>query len=232
MAITEIPRSIALIPDGNRRWARAHALSIFNGYSLGVKKFIDFTGWCKSYGITNIAVWAFSTENFSRDAREVRTLFRIYKRMATDRSILRKLHANRLRLRIAGNKSLLPKDLLEALHNVEEQTKHYKDRAVHMLLGYGGKDDILHAARSAALAADRGSAVSEGLFRKYLFTSAVPEIDFIIRTSGEQRLSGLLPWQTCYSELYFSKKLWPDFTERDLHAALSEYGRRQRRFGK
>ena len=216
----------------NRRWARSHALSVFNGYNLGVKKFIDFTEWCKEYGINSVAVWAFSTENFSRDDKEVKTLFRIYRNIANDKGILKRLHKNRTRLRIVGNRALLPKDLLKALQKVENETKNYKDRAINMLLGYGGKDDILHAAKALSRVAGKVSAINEELFRKYLFTNTVPEIDLIIRTSGEQRLSGLLPWQTGYSELYFSKKLWPDFTRNDLHAALLDYNRRQRRFGR
>ncbi len=232
MAIKNVPKAIALIPDGNRRWAKSHALSIFNGYSLGVNKFIDFTEWCREYGIRSISVWAFSTENFSRESSEVKALFRIYKNMAKDRGILARLHKNKTRLRVIGNKALLPKDLLQALQNVENQTKGYTERTVNMLLGYGGKDDILHAAKSFARTARKISSLNNEFFKNYLLTSAIPDIDLVIRTSGEQRLSGLLPWQTSYSELHFSKKLWPDFTKRDLHAALLDYNRRQRRFGK
>ena len=206
--------------------------SIFNGYNVGVKKFIEFSEWCRSYGINSISVWAFSTENFSRDSKEVKALFNIYKRVANDKSILERLHKNGTRLRIVGNKKLLPKDLLTALQKVENETKSYKDRVINMLIGYGGKDDILHAAKALAGKVKRASQINEQLFGKYLLTNALPEIDLIIRTSGEQRLSGLMPWQTSYSELYFSKKLWPDFTKKDLHAALVDYNKRQRRFGR
>jgi undecaprenyl diphosphate synthase len=232
MAARNVPKSIALIPDGNRRWARAHAFSMFQGYSLGVKKFIEFSEWCKEYGINSIAVWAFSTENFSRDSREVKTLFSIYTRMAKDKSILKRLHKNRTRLRILGNKKMLPKDLLSALQKIERETRVYKDRVINMLLGYGGKDDILHAVRMLSKAPVEAKQINEAFFRKFLITNAMPEIDLVIRTSGEQRLSGLLPWQTSYSELYFTKKLWPDFTKKDLDAALLDYNERQRRFGR
>ncbi len=232
MEIKNLPRTLALIPDGNRRWAASHRLSILNGYDNGVKKFIDFSEWCLSYGINNIAVWAFSTENFARSNREVNTLFRIYRRVAKDRDILDRLHRNRTRLSMVGNMSLLPKDLLSALRNVEEETKCYKERVINMLVSYGGKDDIMHAVREIAGKARRYRDVTEDLFGRHLLTSGLPEIDFLIRTSGEQRLSGFMPWQTSYSELYFSDKLWPDFTREDLHAALSEYSARQRRFGR
>ncbi len=232
MPIKNLPRTIALIPDGNRRWASAHALSILNGYDLGVKKFISFSEWCRAYGINSISVWAFSTENFSRDPKEVKALFSIYRKVANDKKILARLHKNQTRLRIVGNKRLLPRDLLLALNKVEQETRCYKDRVINMLIGYGGKDDILNAVKRAVTTVKSASSINEAMFRKLLISSGLPEIDFIIRTSGEHRLSGFMPWQTAYSELYFSKKLWPDFTEKDLHAALLDYNRRQRRFGR
>lgn len=227
------PTALALIPDGNRRWARHHSLSFFNGYRKGVEKFLDFADWCTDYGVRNISVWAFSTENFSRPKAERDALFGIYKKMATDGEILERLHANRTKFNVIGNVALLPKDLVGALHKVEIETGAYKDRAINMLLAYGGKDDILHAAKELIKATiNKGMKnVSETLFRTYMISNSVPDIDLVIRTSGEERLSGFMPWQSSYSELYFSKKLWPDFTRKDLEIALAEYGRRQRRFG-
>ncbi len=233
MRIDKTPRSLALIPDGNRRWAKRHTLNFFNGYSKGVEKFIDFAEWCKDYGIGNITVWAFSTENFSRPNTEMKTLFGIYKRVAGDRRIIDRLHENRTRFNIIGNRALLPRDLATALHRVETETGAYKERVINMLIAYGGKDDILHATKLLVKQAvkSRLRNVSDTLFRTYLFSSQVPDIDLIIRTSGEERLSGFMPWQSTYSELYFTKKLWPDFTKRDLERALVEYANRQRRFG-
>ena len=232
MAIKNLPKTVAIIPDGNRRWANSHALSIMSGYDLGVKKFISFSEWCVSYGINNIAVWAFSTENFSRSEKEVSTLFSIYKKVANDKKILARLHKNKTSLRIVGNKKLLPKDLLDSLKKVEKETSKYKDRVINMLIAYGGKDDILNAVKHVASKAKNIKNINEKLITKYLLSNTVADIDLIIRTSGEQRLSGFMPWQTTYSELYFSKKLWPDFTKKDLHVALLEYNRRQRRFGR
>jgi undecaprenyl diphosphate synthase len=233
MRIDKAPKSLALIPDGNRRWAKHHALNFFRGYSRGVEKFIDFAEWCKDYGVDNITVWAFSTENFSRPAAEMNTLFGIYRRVATDKSIIDRLHSNKTRFNVIGNKALLPKDLASALHRVEEETGAYKERVINMLIAYGGKDDILHAAKLLVKQAvkSRLRNVSDALFRTYLFSNQVPDIDLIIRTSGEERLSGFMPWQSTYAELYFTKKLWPDFTKRDLDRALVEYANRQRRFG-
>lgn len=227
------PDVIALIPDGNRRWARLHSLSILDGYRLGVKKFIEFADWCLDYGVKNIVVWAFSTENFNRPKVERDLLFNIYKRAAHDRELISKLHANRTRFRVVGNRSLLPRDVSEALRKVEVETSCYKDRVLNVLIAYGGRDDILHAATEMAKSAvkRRLGRVTEAVFRSYLLSNSIPNIDFVIRTSGEERLSGFMPMQTGYAELYFSKKLWPDFKRHDLRRALNEYGRRQRRFG-
>ena len=228
-----LPKTLALIPDGNRRWARKHRSSIMNGYSSGVKKFIEFSEWCADYGINSVTVWAFSTENFKRSMKEREILFSIYKRAAKDKDIIKRLHANNTRLKIVGNKSLLPKDLKMALHKIEDETKCYKDRIINVMISYGGRDDILHAIKG--LAADiktKSVKINEEVLRRYLISNTIPDVDFIIRTSGEHRLSGFIPWQSVYSELYFSNKLWPDFTKKDLHYALMDYNARQRRFGK
>ncbi len=233
MHIRNVPKALGLIPDGNRRWARQHSLRFLSGYRLGVDKFIDFADWCKDYGVRNIAVWAFSTENFRRALSERRILFDIYRKVATDKEILGRLHENKTRFNVVGNRLLLPKDLVESLHKVELETKDYKDRVINMLIAYGGKDDMLHAVKGVVDHAVKTGVrnVSENLFRAYMLSNQVPDMDMVIRTSGEERLSGFMPWQTEYSELYFSKKLWPDFTKKDLQNALTDYDKRQRRFG-
>jgi tritrans,polycis-undecaprenyl-diphosphate synthase [geranylgeranyl-diphosphate specific] len=227
------PAALGLIPDGNRRWARSHSLDFFSGYKMGVEKFIDFAEWCKDYGVKNITVWAFSTENFKRPSPERRALFGIYKKVAADKEIIGRLHDNKTRFNVVGERSMLPRDLNAALKKVEIETGAYKDRVINMLIAYGGKDDILHAARMLVRDAVRRGIrdINEALFRNYMISRTVPDIDLVIRTSGEERLSGFMPRQSVYSELYFSKKLWPDFTRRDLELALAEYGKRQRRFG-
>ncbi len=233
MRIEKVPKVLALIPDGNRRWAMKHSLSFFNGYNLGVNKFIDFADWCKDYGIGNITVWAFSTENFRRSRVEMDALFNIYRKVATDRDLISRLHDNKTRVNIVGNRLLLPRDLADALHKIEIETGAYKDRVINMLVAYGGRDDVLHAAREMVRDALKRKvrSVDEAAFRSHMLSGNVPDIDLVIRTSGEERLSGFMPWQAGYSELYFSKKLWPDFTRRDLEIALEDYGERKRRFG-
>ncbi len=233
MRIKSTPKALALIPDGNRRWSKRHRLPFFLGYRHGVEKFIDFADWCMDYGVKNITVWAFSTENFRRPTPEREALFKLYKKAATDKKILSRLHANKTRFNVVGNKELLPDDLLKSLHNVELETAGYKDRSINMLIAYGGVDDLLHATKMLVKAAIKKGVrtVNEALFRAYLISNQVPDIDLVIRTSGEERLSGFMPLQTGYSELYFTKKYWPDFTRKDLEKALAEYDRRQRRFG-
>lgn len=224
MAFQNLPKTVALIPDGNRRWARMHSLSVLDGYNLGVKKFIDFGEWCADYGINRLTVWAMSSDNVKRADKEVKTLFSVYKKVANDKDILERLHNTNTHVNIIGNLKLLPTDLVHALHKVEEETSMYTERVINMLMGYGGRDDLIVAAQNY-----QGTPAS---FEKSLMSSKVEDLDMIIRTSGEKRLSGFLPWQSYYSELYFSKKLWPDFTKRDLHSALNDYSKRERRFGR
>lgn len=226
------PRTLALIPDGNRRWAKGHKLMLLDGYNTGVNKFISFSEWCIEYGINNVAVWAFSTENFSRDSHEKKALFRIYKKFAEDSSVLERLRKNKTSIKVIGNTGQLPVDLRKALSKLEDNTKMYKEHVINILIGYGGKNDILHAVKNMLINVKNKAMINEKMFERYLISSALPAVDLVIRTSGEYRLSGFMPWQTEYSELYFSKKLWPDFTKKDLHKALLDYSKRQRRFGK
>jgi undecaprenyl diphosphate synthase len=234
MYIENVPDVLALIPDGNRRWARSHSLSFLSGYKMGVERFIDFADWCAGYGVRNISVWAFSTENFRRPSPEREALFNIYREVAKGKEIRERLHENNTRFNIVGDRTLLPSDLAASLHKVEVETKCYKEHVINMLIAYGGKDDILHAARMLVNDAVRKGIgkVTEAMFRAYLISNSVPDMDLVIRTSGEERLSGFMPWQSGYSELYFSKKFWPDFTKKDLEKALVSYDKRQRRFGK
>ncbi len=227
-----VPKSLALIPDGNRRWARSHRFSILEGYDLGVKKFMDFSEWCRDYGIRNLSVWALSSENLKRPRTELNALFNMYRRVLKDKDILNRLDVNNVRLRIVGNKSMLPKDLSTSINDVEKHTENNTESVINMLIGYGGRDDMIFAAKKLSEMAMKGYTIDEKAFENSLMSSQIPNIDFIIRTSGEKRLSGFMPWQTGYSELYFSNKLWPDFTRKDLYYALADYNKRERRFGR
>jgi undecaprenyl diphosphate synthase len=229
--IDPVPSHLALIPDGNRRWARSHSLALRHGYSYGIKKFMDFGMWAKSFGVKTITVWALSTENVKkRSSIELGALYRLYIKSARDPKILARLAKNRTKIRIIGDLNVLPKRLKDALCHIEKVTKEYGDLTINILVGYGGKEDLMHAVRSAQSTA--GGRIDEAFVSKHIRTASVPDVDLIIRTSGEMRLSGFLPWQTSYSELYFAKKYWPEFERHDLETALREYAYRERRFGR
>jgi undecaprenyl diphosphate synthase len=226
----EVPQHVALIPDGNRRWSRENKLKTFNGYEVGIKKFIDFSVWLKGFGVKTLTVWALSIDNISsRNGAELSALYGLYIKAANDPDILEKLDANRSRVNIIGNLSLLPAGVRAALRKVEKRTKGYGDFTINLLIAYGGRYDLSVAVKRIT---QTGMPLDEGTIQRNLLTSSIPDADMIIRTSGEQRLSGFLPWQSAYSELYFSKKYWPDFQKQDLDRAMRDFSSRSRRFGR
>jgi undecaprenyl diphosphate synthase len=229
-----VPKHLALIPDGNRRWAKTHGLEIFRGHSSGIKKFVEFARWSKDRGIKMITVWGLSTENLSnRPTIELKALFNLYIKAARDESLRKMLYENGIKLRIIGNLSVLPAKLRDALMDIERKTRGYGDYTINLLINYGGRDDLVYSARQIAKESKkRGVLIDEKFVERNLRTAMLPDVDMIIRTSGEQRLSGLLPWQAAYSELYFSDRYWPDFRKKDFDKAIKTFSSRQRRFGK
>lgn len=228
-----VPSHVALIPDGNRRWSGLHKFALFRGYDNGVKKFIDFSVWAKGFGIKTLTVWALSTENIkSRSKAELAALYGLYVRTAKDPKILEKLRSNGAKVNVIGNLGMLPTRVAKALRYLEKRTEAYKDFTINLLIGYGGRDDLLYAFRGLNGTAGSSVSVNEDFVRRHIRTASVPDVDLIIRTSGEMRLSGFLPWQSDYSELYFAKKYWPDFERKDLVKALRVFAQRQRRFGR
>ncbi len=233
--IVNPPNHLAIIPDGNRRWSKKSRFNLFVGYKLGIKKFIDVSIWAKELGISNISVWALSTENIkNRSKKELNTLYMLHTKASKDPNILKLLKENRARIKIIGNKSILPKNLIEALMLLENKTKHYKDLTINILVGYGGKDDIMHAIKKVVRKKIRGeiTRINYDIIKENLRTAILPDADLIIRTSGEMRTSGFLPWQSTYSEFYFSEKYWPNFEKEDLRKAVETFSKRNRRFGK
>ncbi len=229
------PSHIALIPDGNRRWSRTHKLQVLSGHSTGINRFIEFAKWSKEFGIKTVSVWALSTENLtSRPIMELRGLFELYTRAAKDKKMFEMLKENGAKLRIIGDMSMLPKRLKNALEEIEFKTKTYKEITINLLINYGGKEDLLYSMQQAsrAIRQNKDAKIDEEFIKEHLRSSSLPDVDLIVRTSGEMRLSGLLPWQGSYSELYFAKKYWPDFTKKDFKKAIETFSKRQRRFGK
>lgn len=227
------PHHIAIIPDGNRRWSRQNKLSLLNSYNAGIKKFIDVSIWAKEFGVSTISVWALSTENIlNRSKIELGTLFKLYSKAAKDPKILELLNKNNANIHIVGNTRMLPKYLRDALKELERKCKKNDGLAINILVGYGGKEDIMYAIKEIVKKHITSTKLTYDMITNNLRTSTLPDIDLIIRTSGEMRLSGLLPWQACYSELYFSEKYWPSFEQKDLEKAIKSYSARSRRFGK
>lgn len=233
--MANVPAHVALIPDGNRRWARLRGIPLIAGYKLGIDKFIEFARWSSEFGIKTITVWGLSADNVKkRTSLEMRVLFSLYTKAARDKKFIKMLNDNRIRFKVIGDMKDLPVKLKSALNHIENETRKYTDFTINLLINYGGREDLIYSVKEIRRDLERGSIskVGEDDVRSRLLTASVPDVDLIVRTSGEMRLSGLLPWQTTYSELYFARKYWPEFEKKDFERALRLYSGRQRRYGK
>lgn len=181
-----------------------------------------------------ITFWGFSMENFDRDKKEVKKLMELFEQKIDEIKNMADLHKNKIRVRVFGRINLLTEKIQKKIMEIEKETMEYDNYHVNILLAYGGKQEIIDACNAISQDFKDGKikGIDEKTFTKYLYTKDLPDPDLIIRTSGEQRLSGLMPWQSAYSELYFCDKLWPDFNEQDLKLAVEEFHRRKRRFGR
>ncbi|MCI6358537.1 MAG: polyprenyl diphosphate synthase [Oscillospiraceae bacterium] len=226
-----LPRHVAIILDGNGRWAKARGLPRTAGHGAGAEAFRRIGNYCKDIGIEYLTVYAFSTENWKRPPEEVRTIMAIFEKYMME--ALSIMERDRFKMRFFGDISALSPRLQELMAAAEEKSTHYEGCQMNMCINYGGRDEIIRAVRRYAQEFKDGTApeLTEETFGNYLYSAGIPDPDLIIRTSGEERLSNFLPWQGAYSELYFTDVLWPDFTERDMDAALAEFQRRDRRFG-
>lgn len=230
-----LPKHVAIIMDGNRRWAKQHKIEILKGHEYVANKVIeDLAVHCIKRGIPYLTLWAFSTENWSRDQEEVTGLMHIF-RSAFAKSAKR-LHELNIKLNVIGDMSRFPEDIQENSQKWLEESKDNTQLTVTFALNYGGRNEILRGMRSIAQQVADGKLspenIDEQVVSESLDTAELPDPDLLIRPGGEQRLSGLMPWQTVYTELYFTDVLMPDFGPEELDKALAEYGQRQRRFGK
>jgi len=224
-----IPRHIAIIMDGNRRWAKKRGLPAFKGHQQGYEQFKKIAEHCSKLGVKILTVYAFSLENWKRSRREVFFLMNLFKKgLQEQRDYFRK---NKIKLNVMGQIERLPDALKNLVYKIMAETKNNKERILNLAISYGGREEILVAVKKILKEKTSPSKISEKIFSQYLYTAGQPDPDLVIRTSGEERLSGFLPWQSVYSELYFSPKLWPDFTENDLEEVIKEFQNRQRRFG-
>lgn len=231
------PEHIAIILDGNRRWASEQALNLFSGHEKGADKVEQLIDWCLQLGVKSITLYMFSTENFQRSKSEVEEIMRIaeerFQRILADERI----HKNKVRVKVIGRVNLLPEHLQQLIADVEKSTEGYDKHFLNFAFAYGGRAEIVDAAKKIAEKVSTGDLspdeVDEQLFEKHLYTSHMPnqDPDLIIRTSGEERLSGFLLWQSAYSELCFLDVYWPDFRFIDLLRAVRTFQNRKRRFG-
>ena len=223
-------RHLAIILDGNRRWAKKRGLPTLAGHREGIEAVKRVIGACLKYNIPYLTVYAFSTENWQRSKREVGYLMRLaYKYIGGGVSYF---NEHNVRVRIWGDKKGLDKELLRKLQAAEKATQGNTALNFNICFNYGGRLEILQAVKKILKEQINPARLSEKLFSSYLFSADVPDPDMIVRSSGEMRLSNFLPWQGVYSELYFTKTLWPDFGEKEIKEIIREFSKRQRRFGK
>lgn len=235
--VLEVPKHIAMIMDGNGRWAKKRMQPRVMGHKAGMDALQKVAKAASDMGVKVLTVYAFSTENWTRPEKEVKFIMNLpvefYDKYVPE------LHANNVRIQMIGDHSRLPDATLAALYKAENKTKNNTGLILNFALNYGGRDEITHAVKQLvqdALDAKLNPGdVDESVISDYLYTGILPDKlrdpDLVIRTSGELRLSNFLPWQTAYSELYFTDVAWPDFDEEELKKAIIEYNRRHRRFG-
>lgn len=227
--------SIAFIPDGNRRYAEIAGIPLAESYALGTKKAWKVMEWLESYPkITVGTFWALSNENLQRTSIELELLFKIFEKELERVKKTDFFERSKVKINFIGRLNMLPKKIQKKILDVEKLTENFAKRTVNIAIGYGGRAEIVDAAKKIALDHERGkidaTKLDEQTFRDYLYNPSYP--DLVIRTSGTKRLSGFLPFQSAYSELYFCSKYWPEFSQKDLAAAIKEYSQRDRKYGK
>jgi len=230
-----IPKHIAIIMDGNRRFAKEKGLNPKEGHKFGKQKIEEMLNWCFELGIKNLTVYAFSTENFNRTNEEVKTLMNLCKRELDKASKDSRIHKNKVKVRVIGKIESLPEDIAESAKTVMNKTEHYDNFSFNIALAYGGREELIQAIQKIAEDVKKDKLeikeIKESVVSKYLYTNGLPDPDLILRTSGEERISNFLLWQLAYSELYFSDVYWPAFQRRDFLKAIRNVQQRQRRYG-
>ncbi|MBI5668931.1 MAG: isoprenyl transferase [Chloroflexi bacterium] len=225
-----VPRHIGIIMDGNGRWAKARGLPRTEGHRQGTENLRRIIKACVEFGVEILTIYAFSTENWRRPPLEVRLLLTILETVI-DRE-LQELHDNGVQIRHIGRTDRLSPALLRKIKDACEYTKDNNRLILNVAFNYGGRDEIIHAVREIVKAGIPAEEINEDVVNRYMYTSGLPDPDFIIRTSGELRASNFLIWQAAYAEYYFTPTYWPDFDREQLLEAIREYSRRTRRFGK
>ncbi len=230
-----VPHHVAIIMDGNRRYAKEFGMLVSEGHEKGREKLESILEWCMELGVRMLTVYAFSTENVGREREEVEDLMRLFIKNFRNLAADQRVHKHKIRVKVLGQKDLLPKDLREAIEYAEDRTKDYNEYFFNIAVGYGGREEIVHAIKKVAEAVKDGKMkvddITEKTFTEFLYTKNMPDPDLVLRTSGEERISNFLLWQLAYSELYFSDVYWPGFRKIDFLRAVRSYQLRKRRFG-
>jgi len=227
--MTNIPKSIGVILDGNRRWAKERGLPSLQGHLAGFEKVQELVRWSKDLGINTVYIYAFSTENWKRTQEEVGYLMELFGQ-AFSGSFIDEIIENDGRVVFLGDRSLIPPELVQEMERAEARTREGKGGTLAVCLSYGGRAEIMAATNR--LIREGKEITSEAEFANELWSTGLPDPDLIIRTSGEQRLSGFLTWQSVYSELFFTDTKWPAFTKEEFLSIIEEFGNRERRRGK
>ena len=229
-----LPKHLAIIMDGNGRWAKQKGYLRALGHESGTKSVREVVETCAKLGIENLTLYAFSTENWNRPKLEVKLLMNILINSLQDE--LKTLNDNNIRLNSIGNLSLLPKSAQKKLQEVIETTKNNSTMVLTLALSYGSREELINVVKNISNKVKNNiisiDSIDESIINQHLYTQDLPDVDLLIRTSGEHRISNFLLWQIAYAELYFTDTLWPDFKEDDLYEAIISYQKRERRFGK
>ena len=228
---TNLPRHIAIIMDGNGRWAKKRGLPRSAGHAVGAETFRRVARYCRSIGIEYLTVYAFSTENWKRPQEEVDAIMALLEKYVGE--ALESMERNHVRVKFFGDPAALPQRLQELIAQAEALSERIEGCQVNICLNYGGRDEIVRAVRRYAASVAEGAAndIDEAAFGNLLFSAGIPDPDLLVRPGGEQRLSNFLMWQSAYSELYFTDVLWPDFGEKEVNEAIAAYQKRERRYG-
>ena len=229
-----LPKHLAIIMDGNGRWAKKKGLIRALGHESGTKSVKVTVETCAKIGIENLTLYAFSTENWNRPKLEVDTLMKLL--VSSLKKELKTLQDNNIRLNSIGNLSKLPNSILKELKEVIEKTKNNTRMTLTLALSYGSREELLNVVKNISNKVKNNiisiDTIDESIINQHLYTHNLPDVDLLIRTSGEHRISNFLLWQIAYAELFFTDVLWPDFTEEHLYEAIISYQKRERRFGK
>ena len=229
-----LPKHIAIIMDGNGRWAKQKGMLRAFGHENGTKAVRQVVEGCAELGVENLTLYAFSTENWNRPKIEVQTLMKLL--VSSLKKEISTLQKNNIKLATIGNSEALPEKVYKELQDVIEKTKDNNRMCLTLALSYGSREEILNTVKKISLKVKNNiispEKIDESVINKHLYTQNLPDVDLLIRTSGEQRISNFLLWQIAYAELYFTNVLWPDFTKDHLYEAIIDYQKRERRFGK